>query len=91
MMATVTTTTTTAVAATMTLQQGIALGAIATGILVALLALKELLNAYASSEHVRGTWKADAVRFYATTLNVAILPMGVIFGMIVVTKLAALL
>ena len=91
MMATVTTTTTTAVVATMTIQQTLTLGAIAAIILVALLATKELLSAYASSAHVRGTRRADAVRFYATTLNVAILPMAAVFALAVVVKIATVL
>ena len=86
-----TATTTTAVVAAVTVQQAIALGAVATVILIGLLILKELLVAYASERKVQGTWKQRAALTYAANLNVAILPLMLIFGMIVVTKITAIL
>lgn len=86
-----TATTTTAVVAAITVQQAVALGAIATAFLIGLLVLKELLVAYASESRVAGTWKARVARFYAANLNVAIVPMMLIFGLLVVTKVAAVL
>lgn len=99
MMTTTTTTTTTATAATttattvaaVTVQQAIALGVFATALLIGLLVLKELLVAYASEERVQGTWRARVAQFYAVNLNVAILPLMFVFGLIVVTKVAAVL
>lgn len=88
--ATATTTTATTVAA-VTVQQAIALSAFATAVLIGLLVIKELLLAYSSESHVSGTWRERAARMYATNLNVAILPLLFIFGLVVVTKVAAVL
>lgn len=86
-----TATTTTTTVAAVTVQQAIALGVFATVFLIALLVVKELLVAYASEDRVRGTWKSKAAQAYAGTLNVAILPMMLVFGLIVVTKVAAVI
>jgi hypothetical protein len=88
--ATATTTTATTVAA-VTVQQAIALGALATAILIGLLVVKELLLAYSMESRVHGTWKARVANVYAANLNIAILPLMAIFGLIVVTKVAAVL
>ena len=89
---TATTTTTTATAvAVVTVQQAVALGVLATALLIGLLVAKELLVAYAGEARVAGTWKAKAARIYASNLNIAIIPLMFIFGLIVVTKIASVL
>ena len=86
-----TATATTALVAAITVQQAVALGAIATAFLIGLLILKELLVAYSAETHVAGTFKGRVARFYAANLNVAIVPMMLIFGLLVVTKVATAL
>lgn len=88
MMTTVVTTTTAASSAVMsiTLDQAVALGVVATVLLIAFLVLKELLVAYAAEPGVLGTWRERAARFYAAGLNVAVVPLFIVFALIVVTK-----
>lgn len=89
MTAAATTTTLTVTVALTTVQQALALSALATAFLIGLLVAKELLLAYAAER--RGSGPAVAARGIALHLNAAILPLSFVFGLVVLIKVASVL
>lgn len=61
-------------------------GAAAALLLVGLLVIKELLDAYAREPHVEGTLRQDAVERVSRVATAATVPLGAVFAIAVVVK-----
>lgn len=70
---------------------GTIFGAAAAILLVGLLILRELLEAYAQEPHVQGTTREEAIRGLSRATTVATIPLVGVFALAVFVKVVAVL